>query len=615
MGNKGLTIAPIICDGMILQRDTKNKIYGKEMIADSVTISFMDKTYSTKVNDKYNFCIELPPVAAGGPYSMTIKGSSEITISDILFGDVYILSGQSNMELPIGRVLDVSNEEVKQTHEPTIRQYLMPATFNFSEPEEFMYSGSWMKATEKDLLGFSAAGYFFAKEIKEVYNVPVGLIMTAVGGSKIESWMNSITLSKFGDYGLLVEIFKDKNYFNHYIEEQQNAANEWIHNLEMEDDKLCQGEIDKDWNTCMVPSLVLDYMDGSFQGSIYLCKEVIIDEEPTSEEAEIYLGTIIDSDRVYINGHLIGRTEYRYPPRKYKFEKGILKKGSNLIVVRMVINNSNGGTIKERPYYLKYDDKKINLSGEWYYRIGKRVDTPIPSVLFPPLLPICFYNTVVVPLSKLSVKGVLWYQGESNASDGKDYADKFTSMVNDWRELFGYNVPFIYVQLSNFREPLSSVEDTGWAWLRDQQRQSLNLDNVAMVVTLDIGEKSDLHPQNKKEVGVRLAKAARHLIYKEDIIYSGPLPNSAKLYGKNVEIEFIYLEELDIEQTINNFELAGSEGKYYDAVATRKGNKVLIYSDHIDKPVSVRYCWRDCPNDINFYNNIGLPASSFQLDI
>jgi sialate O-acetylesterase len=327
MSEKGLTIAPIICDGMILQRDTVNRIYGKERIADSVTISFMNTLYTAKVNDKYNFSIELPPIAAGGPYSMTIKGSSEITITDILFGDVYILSGQSNMELPIGRVLDVSEEEVKQTYEPTIRQYLMPATFNFSEPEEFMYSGSWKKATEDELLGFSAAGYFFAKEIKETYNIPVGLIMTAVGGSKIESWMNPLTLSKYGDYELVVELFKDKKYFNNYIEEQQKAANQWVHQLEEEEDKYCAGEIDNEWNTCVVPSLVSDYIDGNFQGSIYLCKEVNIDEEPTGKEADIYLGTIIDSDRVYINGHLIGRTEYRYPPRKYKFEKGILKKG------------------------------------------------------------------------------------------------------------------------------------------------------------------------------------------------------------------------------------------------------------------------------------------------
>ena len=615
MGEKGLTIAPIICDGMILQRDTYNRIYGKETIADSVTISFMDITYSAKVDNNYNFSIELPPVAAGGPYSMTIKGSCEIVISDILFGDVYILSGQSNMELPIGRVLDVSEEEIRQAYEPTIRQYLIPATYNFTEPEQFMYSGSWKKAADKDILGFSAAGYFFAKELKETYNVPVGLIMTAVGGSKVESWMNPITLSRFGDYELVVELFKDKKYFNNYIGEQQEAANKWVHHIEEEEEKFYEDENYKEWNSCMVPSLVSDFMDGSFQGSIYLCKEVIIDEEPTEEEAEIYLGSIIDSDSVYINGHLVGRTEYRYPPRKYKFGKGILKKGSNLILVRMVINNNNGGTIQERPYYLRFDNQKIDLCGEWYYKIGKKVDKAMPSVLFPPLLPIGFYNTVVVPLSKVSIKGVLWYQGESNTGDGKDYSNKFEAMISDWRELYGSNLPFIYVQLSNYREPLNTSEDTGWAWLRDQQRQNLSLDNVAMVVTHDIGEKSDIHPQNKKEIGRRLAKAARHIIYNEDIIHSGPIPMNATLRGNSVEIEFLYLEESDKEYSYSNFELAGTDGIYYDAIATRNGNKVTIICETLDRPASVRYSWRDCPTDINFYNDAGLPASGFQLDI
>lgn len=195
---------------------------------------------------------------------------------------------------------------------------------------------------------------------------------------------------------------------------------------------------------------------------------------------------------------MVGRTEYRYPPRKYIVQNDVLKAGKNLIMVRIVINDSNGGTIKGKPYYLHYNEQNISLEGEWYYRIGYKANAPMPKGLFPPTLPICFYHTVVVPLSKISVKGVLWYQGESNTKDPEDYADRFKAMVADWRELYGWEIPFIYVQLANYREPLNTTEDTGWAQLRDQQRKCLTIHNVAMVVSLDIREFNDLHPQNKK---------------------------------------------------------------------------------------------------------------------
>ncbi len=614
MNEKGLELSPVLCDGMILQRDVCNRIYGKETKADKVTVCFMDTEYIAGADDNFDFCVELPPVAAGGPYSITVKGSSEITIGDILFGDVYILSGQSNMELPVRRVLDVSADEIMKTCEPAIRQYLIPATYNFNEPGKYMYAGSWKKAVGEDLMDFSAAGYFFAKEIKEACNVPVGLILTAVGGCRVESWMNPVTLRRFGDYEKTVKEFKNAAGFKAYIQGQQDLADEWVIRIEEEEQKVTDSDNCKEWDTCMVPSLVSDYDNTVFSGSVYLCREVILEAEPI-EEAYIYMGSIIDSDRVWINGKLVGQTEYRYPPRKYPVQKGVLKYGSNQITVRIMIHNNNGGTIKGKPYYLYCDGRKINLEGEWYYRVGKKAETAMPAVLFPPSLPICFYNTVVVPLSKIAVKGVLWYQGESNTGAPADYAEKFSAMVSDWRGLTGWEVPFIYVQLANYREPLNTVEDTGWAELREQQRQNLSLPKVAMVVALDIGESSDLHPQDKKTLGVRLAKAAGYLIYNETQPFSGPLPKHANVMGTSVEICFEYLEDTDAECSLNNFELAGTEEIFYTASAVRKGKRVFISCDRVDVPAFVRYAWRDNPADVNFYNDAGLPAAGFQLDL
>ncbi len=614
MEGKGLTLSPILRDGMVLQRDAVNRIYGRETISDTVTVRFMDTEYCAVVDGNSEFCAELPPAAAGGPYRITVKGSCEITIDDIWLGDVYILSGQSNMELPVRRVSDISGEEIENACEPLIRQYHIPASYNFREPEKYMYASSWKKAAGEDILDFSAAGYFFAKEIKEAYQVPVGLILTAVGGCRLESWMNPTALGRFGDYESLVEGYKNAEDFEAFLRKQRSLAEEWDFRIEEEELRFTDGDNYKEWDTCTVPSLVSDY-GTVFCGSLYLCREIVLDKEPSGEDALIYMGSIIDSDRIWINGKPVGRTEYRYPPRKYRIPKGVLKKGGNLITVRILIHNQNGGTVKGKPYYLYYDGQKISLEGKWYYRAGKKAGHPRPEVLFPPALPICFYNTVVAPLSKIEVKGILWYQGESNTKDPEDYAEKFSALVADWRRLSGRELPFIYVQLANYREPLNTAEDTGWAELREQQRKCLSIPATAMVVALDIGEANDLHPQNKKMLGIRLAKAAGYLIYHDTSVHSGPLPKSMGVSGNRVTIGFDYLEDTQAEYQLNNFELAGADLIFHPAAAVRKGKFVTVTCDRTGVPVSVRYAWCDNPENINFYNDAGLPAPGFRLDI
>jgi sialate O-acetylesterase len=361
--------------------------------------------------------------------------------------------------------------------------------------------------------------------------------------------------------------------------------------------------------------MISDYGKGSFSGSIYLCKEIYLDTEPDGNDAIIYLGSMIDSDEIFINGISVGKTDFRYPTRKFKLPEGILKKGRNLITVRLVINNNNGGMMREKPYYLSYNGHRINLEGEWFYKIGKKAEEPMPFVLFPPTLPICFYHTVVVPISKMSVKGMLWYQGETNSGDPKNYYEKFVAMVLEWRNLFGWEVPVIFVQLANYREPMNSEDITGWCQLREEQRRCLSLNKVAMAVSLDIGESYDIHPQNKKELGIRLSKATKYLIYHENITHSGPLPIKAKRSGRSAEIRFQYLGNTKTDSKLSNFELAGEDGIYHSAEASGKDDTVIVSSKEVAVPVSVRYAWLDNPRGINFYNEVGLPAASFCMDI
>ncbi len=439
--------------------------------------------------------------------------------------------------------------------------------------------------------------------------------MTAVGGCSLEAWMNPVTLSRFGDYEKEIAAFKKQEDFQAFLQKQQELTEEWAQGIEEEEVKFTSSEDYKKWDICKVPSLVSDY-GAVFCGSVYLCREIVLEEEP-EEESLLYMGSMIDSDRIWINGELVGRTEYRYPPRKYQVQKGILKKGLNLIVVRIVIDRGNGGTVKGKPYYLSFDGKKIGLEGDWYYKIGKKAEAMKPEVLFPPKLPVCFYNTVVVPLSRVEVKGILWYQGESNTEKPEAYAEKFAAMVMDWRKLLGRELPFIYVQLPNYREPLNTSEDTGWAELREQQRRNLALPGTAMVTALDIGEYNDLHPQNKKELGMRLARAAGYLIYStgDAALHSGPLPENLRVSDGSVIIGFRYLDDKKEEYCLNNFELEDSKGIYHPAHAARNGKYVTVSYNKKEVPSAVRYAWRDNPENINFYNEDGLPAPGFRLSV
>lgn len=647
MNRESFLLAPIFRDGIILQRNCSNEIYGMEMVEKEVVVSFLGAEYRGKVRDNY-FSITLPPTSFGGPYSIRVSGSKEQVIEDVYFGDVYLLAGQSNMELPIKRVLDVSYEEIKNTHEPLIRQYMIPASYNFKEPDVFMGESSWKLAMDEDIYDFSALGYFFAKEIKDKYQIPVGLILTAVGGSSIEAWMSPDTLDSFGEYRGEIEKFYDLEYFHSHMNKQQQKANRWMEEI-AEGENISLSDY-KTWDTVTLPAFTWEFGYEDFSGSIYFVKDVYLDEEQIRDNAYLYMGAIIDSDKIYINGVLIGETGYRYPPRKYTIPMGVLGQGMNRITVRIVVNNRKGGMIKGKPYYLSYEGEKISLEGEWHYKVGYQASKTIPPVLFPPSLPTGLYHTRVVPLSKVSVKGMLWYQGESNTYNAGEYGDKFKAMIADIRKQYP-TLPVVYTQLSNYKEPLGTEEDSGWGMLRDQQRQCLSIPDTRMIVTFDKGEDNDIHPQNKKELGIRMALAARNLIYKEDIVFSGPLPIRAKRTrqwddnhtndermqegdredngysrvisdndGDNlssvwgVKIEFNYLENSLTETRLSGFELAGEDGNFYPALALRKGDRVYVESNTIPIPQKVRYAWCDNPT-IDFYNDAGLPASGFSLEV
>lgn len=618
-----IKLPKLISNGMILQRDIKLKIWGWASADEEVSITFKNKIYQTKSDEKGNWFITLPAQKAGGPFSMQLKASNKITINNILIGDVWICGGQSNMELWMGRLKYKYADEIALSENKNIRQFLVPDKYNFKHPEEDLDGGEWLAVNRKSILDFSAIGYFFAKEIYEKYKIPVGLINTALGGSPAEAWISEEALKKFPSYYNEAQLFKRQQLIDSIEQHDQTISNNW-YNLLNETD---EGEKDSwrkvglndiDWKEINVPGYWADQGHGYFNGVVWYRKDFDVPASMTGKSAKVELGRIVDADSVFINGQYIGNTTYQYPPRRYEFSSNILHEGKNSIVVRLISNSGKGGFVPDKKYEITTSSDTINLLGKWKFKTGA-VMKELPSQTFIRWKPVGLYNSMIAPVTKYAIKGVLWYQGESNADRPADYKELMQTLISDWRQKWHQgNYPFLFVQLANFMEPKSAPQESNWAALRQQQLNNLSIPNTGMVVAIDIGVWNDIHPENKKEVGHRLALLARKIAYGEkNLIASGPLYQSMEIKGNKIILHFA---DTGLGLIIKNgtalkqFAIAGADKKYVWANASIKGATVVVWNNEIIKPVAVRYAWADDPEGANLYNKEGLPASPFTTE-
>ena len=615
-------LSSIFSDGMVLQRGDKTKIFGTTVENSKIEVWFLGEKYETVSNDKGKWSILLNKLEAGGPYEMVIKGAEEITIKDILIGDVWLCSGQSNMELPIERVMELYEDEILNYNNSNIRQFCASKNYVFNGPKDDLDEGSWKVLNQDNSLEFTAVGYFFAKEIYEKYKVPIGIIATAVGGTPIESWINEADLKKFNRFEEIIRKCKDSEYVSRVQEQDDNRINNWYEELNLNDEGLInlwnlEGFDDSDWGEFVIPGMWKDTCLDKVNGSVWFRKEIFLSDEAASYNAKLYLGSIIDSDEVYVNGVLVGKTEYRYPPRIYKVDNEILKVGRNIITIRVMSNTGIGGFIKDKQYKLAFENEEIDLSGGWKYKIGHRMDFNYDRTFFQ-FKPIGFYNSIIHPLRKYAIAGVLWYQGESNTGYPNDYEELFETLINRWRENWNNEyLPFLYVQLANYLAPEDSPLLDNWAKLREAQRRGLRIKNTGMAVSVDIGEYNDLHPLNKKEVGRRLALLAQDKVYNEKNISVTPMYKKMNIEGNKIVIHFSNSESglISIKGNLNNFEISDEYGRFYKANAQIKGNLIEVWSNKVSNPVNVRYAWKNSPHDINLYNREGLPISPFTTEI
>lgn len=627
----------LVSDGMVLQRDQKIKIWGWADQGENVKLSFRNKNYQTQADNMGNWSIELPQMKAGGPYHMSIVGKNKVELQNILVGDVWICSGQSNMELPIDRVKVKYPGLVENSKNDYIRHFAVNTTYEFNELKKDFATGEWRIASLENVGAFTAVGYFFAKALYEKYHVPIGLIRIAVGGSPAEAWLPEQSIAKYPNYNQLLKKYQHKAMVDSIIRADKTGVDAWNSRIDQEDSGLKERWLNNDysfvnWDKMSVPGLwktnpfIANEQEAHLNvagnvrnsGVIWFKKEVNLTRSQLNQPAMLILGALVDRDEAYINDVKVGTTGYQYPPRRYNVPEGTLKEGENIITVRLVANNRNGGFVPDKFYGLTLGKDTVSLTGDWYYKVGY-ASTPMPSnqVTFH-YQPSSLFNALVAPLKNYTKKGVIWYQGESNTKNPKEYESLFTDLVTDWRSYFNQlKMPFLYVQLANFMEESAVPQESNWAELREVQRKALEIPHTEMAVITDVGEWNDIHPLDKKTVGDRLALTAEKVAYGDKkVVYSGPTLKSYEIKNGQFILTFENVGSGLMSRNneeLKHFAVADASGDFKWAKAKIEGNKVIVWSDEVKDPKRLRYGWSHNPAKANLYNKEGLPASAFQV--
>lgn len=627
-----LRLPRLISDGMILQQKKQIKMWGFDRPGRKVMLSFLGEEYVAVADGQGRFEAVLPPMEPGGPYNLYIgnENGEEIVVTDILIGDVWLCAGQSNMELPMERVKDRYPEEIRECSEPFIRTFKVIEHSDFHGPLRELQSGSWEKADTGTILKFSATAYFFAKQMYQMTGVPVGLINTSLGGSRIQSWMSREMLQGDVEDLLLAEKYADDAFVAGQLERNQENMEAWHRNLDEQDQGLKRNfkELkapEPSFKEVSIPFFFRDTQLQGFIGSVWFLRNFQVTGGLAGKAAKLWLGTIVDSDTVYINGVMVGHTDYQYPPRKYEIPEGLLREGENTIVIRVKCENGHGRFTDGKKYALWNDEEEIDLTGKWYYEIGAACEQIEPTD-FVNWKPTGLYNGMVAPCRPYTLAGILWYQGESNTHVPEVYLELMKRMVAGYRKEWGEELPFLYVQLPNFAIDRydSDADETGQGWpvVRELQRRAKKLPRVGMAVTMDLGEDNDLHPLNKKEVGFRLAMLAAKMLYGIASECEGPeicgidyemeKTGAVLLYFKNIT-DGMYAYGGEKGKEIRDFELRDEQGIWHRAAAVIKEDTIrLTPVERIRiRPCGVRYLFSNISHGAMIYNRAGFPLSPF----
>jgi sialate O-acetylesterase len=653
MFSQNLFLPSIFSDKMVMQQNSSVPIWGKASPNSEITIntSWSGQNVTIKSDGKGNWKTYINTLSAGGPYSINIKNNDEvIIIKDILFGEVWICSGQSNMEMPLSGwrpndTIEGSDNEIKNADFPNIRMFTVQRAYSLSPL--YNCKGEWAICSPENAGNFSATAFFFGKKLYKELNIPIGLIHTSWGGTVAEAWADENSLNNMPDFADIInnlpalkeesDLYMDWLYKHNKVIPPNLPSNEKWMNLYF-NDSVCSSAIfdDSYWKSMNLPVLWERTEVGEIDGVVWFRKKIEIPEQWIGKNLELNLAMIDDMDATWVNGVKIAATEKPgqwQVHRKYIIPSNIINSRDITIAVR-VIDNQGGGGIwgqKENMFIKCLEsntDEKINIAGEWKYLpvaiyyggifylldITNQEFNCRPKLKLPigENTPTVLFNAMINPLVPYTIKGAIWYQGEANVGRANQYTKLFPLMIQSWRKNWGYDFPFYYVQIAPYE--YSGADNIESAALRDAQWRCMKTQKTGMVVTLDIGNVKNIHPAYKKAVGERLALWALAKDYNKPVTFSGPLFKSIEIKNDKAYLTFEQTGKgLILKGNISYFEIAGTNQIFLPAKAKIENNKIVVWNENVKKPLYVRYSYKN-GSGASLFNSEGLPAPTFSTE-
>lgn len=616
--SSAIRLPHIFSDNMVIQRDVPVTIWGWSSEDSPIKVSLGNDSVLANPDSEGKWKAVLPARKAGGDFVISIDNGSEcIRLENVTAGDIWLCSGQSNMEFTVGQAAN-SKAEIAMGNNPMLRLLNVPQAISTS-PQEDIRPSAWTECTEETVGSFSAVGYYFGRETASELGVPIGLINASWGGTDIRAWTSWDTLTEELD----LKEYRNSDAQSYHDDIRRSEREFW--NAVNEDRAIHEGWYREDydisgWETVELPYSVGNIFDNE-DGIVWYSLEFTVPDNLAGLPAVLKMGAVDDEDTTYINGVWIGGINGWDTARRHEIPAGLLHTGKNRLTFRCKDTNGGGGPRgKTEDYRIEIGGKRINLAGEWKYKASALSSMFNCRIISDHNIPSVLYNAMIHPYIQFPIKGVIWYQGESNTAEAHYYRTLFPAMIRDWRRLWGKEFPFIWVQLANYREMKPYPEESDWAELREAQSMTLSLPATGQAVITDIGEAGDIHPRNKQDVGYRLSRAALKTAYGHNIIGEGPVLEKAEIKEDRIILRFRNcgsgLRTVRGSRNVRGFAIAGEDRHFVWAEAKIIGkDKIEVSSSAVSNPVALRYAWADNPGYADLINSESLLASPFRTDI
>lgn len=610
-----ISLPPFFSDHMVLQQGEEITIWGKASPKEEITGFFRGEIRKTKASNDGKWRLVFINASSGGPYNLKLLGKNTIELNNVFVGEVWFCSGQSNMGWPLYKSENGIDEIEKSQHDK-IKLFNVKRSMSGIPTKELDPKNKWTSCNSKTTKNFSAVAYYFARELYKRLEVPIGLIHSSWGGSSIESWMNADDFSNDKSKHELLQKIKtlDLNKLEQEYKVAEKKYNLYLDEADLGTEQNWQS-VNYDystWKNIQLPNVWRNTNLKNRVGVVWVSKSISLTAEDASNDLLLSFGLIDNEDITYFNGYKIGSIKKNDISRKYIVSKELLKKGKNVITVRIKNPLDIGGFRSGKDsLYLQTISAKISLAGTWKYRVGTNEINQPPDRVHPKYLPSSLYNAMLYPFFDFKIRGVIWYQGESNVSNPNEYSKLFPKMIQDWRKNWQKKIPFLFVQLPNRANMGIKLVN-----FREAQTQALNLDLVGMIPTIDIGDDYNVHPANKHDVGYRLAVASDFLVYNPKIF--GHYPKIINSLTKSKSVLF-YFDQTILNKgssKIKGFEIFKDGVFVSNTEAQLLDNKtVAVLNSSIDYPIEIRYLWKDAPSEVSIYNNIKMPLPPFRKTI